>query len=132
MKPLIHKVFQISNRTRTALAAGSAWLAAGIGSASRGPECKRLALEPLEPRLPLSATGLTDFVAEPTGALSGKIVYTSAGHGWQWSDNLGRWATDRGDYNEILDKINREGISSLTEQEKRILEQASENLRRGS
>lgn len=33
------------------------------------------------------------------------------------------------DYNEILDKINREGIGSLTEQEKRILEQASENLR---
>ena len=59
--------------------------------------------EPLEPRLPLSGTGLTDFVAEPSGALTGKIVYTSAGHGWQWSDTLGRWATDRGDYNEIVE-----------------------------
>ncbi len=39
----------------------------------------------------------------PAGALTGKIVYTSAGHGWQWSDTLNRWATDRGDNNEIVE-----------------------------
>ncbi|MFT5465983.1 MAG: membrane associated rhomboid family serine protease [Verrucomicrobiales bacterium] len=32
------------------------------------------------------------------------------------------------DYNEILDKINREGISALTDEEKKILEQASEDF----
>ena len=30
-------------------------------------------------------------------------MYTSAGHGWQWSDTLNRWATDRGDNNEIVE-----------------------------
>jgi hypothetical protein len=34
------------------------------------------------------------------------------------------------DYNEVLDKINREGIGSLTPAERRILERASENLGR--
>jgi len=42
-------------------------------------------------------------LATPAGALTGKIVYTSAGHGWQWSDTLGRYATDRGDNNEIVE-----------------------------
>lgn len=36
----------------------------------------------------------------------------------------------KGDYNDVLDKINREGIGSLTPAERRILEQASENLGR--
>lgn len=35
-----------------------------------------------------------------------------------------------GDYNAVLDKINREGISSLTPRERRILEQASQKLNR--
>lgn len=35
-----------------------------------------------------------------------------------------------GDYNAVLDKINREGIASLTAHERRILEQASEKLSR--
>lgn len=33
------------------------------------------------------------------------------------------------DYNEILDKINREGIGALTEEERKALERASEELR---
>ncbi len=33
------------------------------------------------------------------------------------------------DYNAILDKINREGMSALTEEERRILEQASESMK---
>jgi N-acetylmuramoyl-L-alanine amidase len=42
-------------------------------------------------------------LATPAGSLSGRIVYMSAGHGWQWSDTLGRFATDRGDNNEIVE-----------------------------
>ncbi|MGE3240864.1 MAG: dockerin type I domain-containing protein, partial [Pirellulales bacterium] len=42
-------------------------------------------------------------LATPSGALTGKIVYVSSGHGWQWSDTLGRYATDRGDNNEIVE-----------------------------
>ena len=56
-----------------------------------------LAAERLEPRIALSADqGLVAVGSQPAGALAGKIVYTSAGHGWQWSDVLGRYATDRG------------------------------------
>ncbi len=36
--------------------------------------------------------------------------------------------TSVADYNEVLDKINREGIGSLTPEERRILQRASENL----
>ncbi len=64
---------------------------------------KRLRYEPLEPRLALAAEDLIDFVAQPSGSLEGKIVYTSGGHGWQWSDTLNRWATDRGDNFEIVE-----------------------------
>ncbi|MFM7245343.1 MAG: fibronectin type III domain-containing protein [Planctomycetaceae bacterium] len=57
----------------------------------------RLGIEHLEPRLALAAApGLVAVGSQPQGALTGKIVYTSAGHGWQWSDTLGRYATDRG------------------------------------
>jgi Fibronectin type III domain len=60
--------------------------------------------EPLEPRLALSvAPGLVEVGTQPAGDLSGKIVYTSGGHGWQWNSSLGRWATDRGDNNEIVE-----------------------------
>jgi len=54
-----------------------------------------MVFEPLEQRLALAA-GLVDVGAQPTGALTGKVVFTSAGHGWQWSDAVNRWATDRG------------------------------------
>ena len=54
------------------------------------------AVERLEPRIALSVTlGLVPAGEQPQGPLSGRIVYTSAGHGWQWSSTLGRWATDR-------------------------------------
>lgn len=38
-----------------------------------------------------------------SGQLSGKFVFTSAGHGWQYNTTLGRYATDRGDNNEIVE-----------------------------
>ncbi len=63
-----------------------------------------LAHERLEPRLALTAAqGLVAVGAQPEGALSGKIVYTSAGHGWQWSDTLNRFATDRGNLLSLVE-----------------------------
>jgi N-acetylmuramoyl-L-alanine amidase len=50
-----------------------------------------------------SADGGSAGLATPAGALTGKIVYTSAGHGWQWNSGLNRYATDRPDYNEIVE-----------------------------
>lgn len=41
-----------------------------------------------------------------------------------------QFSDPKADYNEVLDKINREGIGSLTPAERRILERASENLGR--
>ncbi|HDQ72827.1 MAG TPA: hypothetical protein ENN19_12135 [Chloroflexi bacterium] len=35
---------------------------------------------------------------QPVGALSGKTVYVSAGHGWQWSSATGKWRTQRPPY----------------------------------
>jgi autotransporter-associated beta strand protein len=52
--------------------------------------------ERLESRLALSvALGLVPTDAQPQGPLTGRVVYTSGGHGWQWNDTLNRWATDR-------------------------------------
>src|SRR5690606_36643195 len=59
--------------------------------------------EGLEPRIALAAAGLVPVGMQPEGPLSGKIVYTSGGHGWQWSSALNRFATDRGDNNEIVE-----------------------------
>lgn len=54
------------------------------------------AVEPLEPRQMLSAVpGMVPVGTQPSGSLSGKIAYISAGHGWQWNNTLNRWATDR-------------------------------------
>jgi hypothetical protein len=36
--------------------------------------------------------------AQPPGALSGKTVYVSAGHGWQWNSYVRRWRTQRPPY----------------------------------
>ncbi len=54
------------------------------------------AIETLESRIALSvALGMVPMGAQPPGPLTGRVVYTSAGHGWQWNDTLDRWATDR-------------------------------------
>ena len=46
---------------------------------------------------------------QPTGALTGKSVFISPGHGWYYSSALGRWATQRGNnYNIIEDFSNGE------------------------
>jgi len=54
------------------------------------------AIEALEPRIALSVSlGMVPVGSQPQGPLTGRIVYASAGHGWQWNDAVGRWATDR-------------------------------------
>ena len=40
-----------------------------------------------------------------TGFLTGKTIYVSQGHGWYWSDVLGRWATQRGNTNDIEEDL---------------------------
>jgi hypothetical protein len=76
---------------------------AGFSARERASDCRRVfAFETLEQRLPFAA-GMVDVGAQPTGALTGKIIYTSAGHGWQWSDAANRWATDRGNVSSLVE-----------------------------
>jgi hypothetical protein len=37
------------------------------------------------------------------GALAGKTVYVSAGHGWTWVDSLGSWRTQRGNTHDLVE-----------------------------
>ena len=61
--------------------------------------------ESLEPRIALSAAGLVPIGAQPTGPLTGKIVYTTGGHGieYEGGSTNGGWLTDRPDYSEIVE-----------------------------
>ncbi|HUQ08570.1 MAG TPA: N-acetylmuramoyl-L-alanine amidase [Kofleriaceae bacterium] len=38
-----------------------------------------------------------------TGALAGKTIYVSAGHGWVWDASLGRWRTQRGNTHDLVE-----------------------------
>src|SRR5689334_16061943 len=71
-----------------------------VGTPSRcralNPNRRRFAFETLEPRLTLAAAGLIATPQTYTGALSGKYVFTSGGHGWSW--NGSSYVTDRPDY----------------------------------
>jgi N-acetylmuramoyl-L-alanine amidase len=62
--------------------------------------------------------GKAVIAAEPgrrrDGALRGKVVYLSAGHGFSWTPELGRWATQRGNTNGIVeDLVSAEVIDQL-------------------
>jgi uncharacterized lipoprotein YddW (UPF0748 family) len=49
---------------------------------------------------------------QPQGALSGKTVWLSAGHGWYWSDTLNRWNTQRPNcYGIVEDFANAEAVN---------------------
>lgn len=49
---------------------------------------------------------------QPQGALSGKTVWLSAGHGWYWSDLLDRWNTARPNtYGIVEDFANAEAVN---------------------
>ena len=75
---------------------------------------KAPAPRPYEPPRADSGTAAA-LVGEPvaggvSGALSGKFIYLSPGHGWYWSDVLKRWATQRGNTHDIVeDFVNMEG-----------------------
>jgi hypothetical protein len=70
--------------------------------------------EGLESRRALSvAPGLVPEGGQPTGQLTGRIVYTSAGHGWEYSDVLGRWNTDRGNLGSLVEDFGNQDQFSL-------------------
>lgn len=61
-------------------------------------------------RAPSPALGGSPWVGAVDGALSGKVVYLSPGHGFYWSSKLGRWATQRPNtHNIVEDLVNAEG-----------------------
>ena len=50
--------------------------------------------------------------SRPQGALTGKAVWLSAGHGWYWSETLGRWNTQRPNcYGVVEDLSNAEAVN---------------------
>lgn len=64
----------------------------------------------------VAAAGLVTTPQTYSGTLNGKIVFTSGGHGWQWNTTLGRYATDRGDNNEIVEDFgNQEQMSAFAD-----------------
>ena len=49
---------------------------------------------------------------QPAGALSGKTVWLSAGHGWYWNSSLNSWRTQRGNYNGLVEDFsNAEAVN---------------------
>ncbi|WP_376792158.1 N-acetylmuramoyl-L-alanine amidase [Thermoflexus sp.] len=61
-----------------------------------------------EPLAPMSAAGQPPAYSRPQaqGFLSGKAIYLSAGHGWYWYAPGGRWLTQRGNTNGIVEDLN--------------------------
>jgi hypothetical protein len=84
------------DRAKHALASGS-FLAPARACDQPSPWRRRFAFEVLEQRLTLSAAGLVTAPQTYSGSLSGKIVYTSGGHGWNNAGGSG-WHTERPDY----------------------------------
>ena len=54
---------------------------------------------------PLGAVVPADAPGPRQGALAGKVVYVSAGHGFVWTTELGRWATQRPNTNDIVEDL---------------------------
>src|SRR5262249_5611344 len=42
---------------------------------------------------------------QAVGALSGKTIYVSPGHGWYWDTGLNHWTTQRGNANGIVEDL---------------------------
>lgn len=71
-------------------------------------------LETLEPRLLFSASGLVPVGAQPIGALTGNIVYVSAGHGFVANNTgNGSWTTQRGETFEIVEDLGNQDQMSF-------------------
>jgi hypothetical protein len=63
---------------------------------SRSSAPAACAIEALEARWLLAAP-----LPAPAGTLTGKVVYASAGHGWEW--NGSSWVTGRGETNDMVE-----------------------------
>ena len=68
-------------------------------------------LEPLEPRVLLSAAPLVEIGTQPAGALSDKIVYLHAGHGYTFSG--GSWQTQRDEFFELVEDFGNQDQMTL-------------------
>ncbi len=102
-------------RAKRALKSGS-FLARARLNSQPCPWRRTFAFEELEPRLTLAAAGLITTPQTYSGALSGKVVFTSGGHGWQYNTTLGRYATDRGNNNEIVEDFgNQEQMTAFAD-----------------
>jgi hypothetical protein len=56
---------------------------------------------------PLSVSGPPAYSRpQASGFLSGKAIYLSAGHGWYWYAPGGRWLTQRGNTNGLVEDLN--------------------------
>src|SRR5689334_9316173 len=62
-----------------------------------------LAAGPLSAASSFDARVMVAAPGQPAGALSGKIVYTSGGHGWTYHNASDQWYTQRGDNNEVVE-----------------------------
>ena len=69
-------------------------------------------LEPLEPRVLLSAAPLVEIGTQPAGALSDKIVYLHAGHGYTFSG--GSWQTQRDEFFELVEDFGNQDQMTST------------------
>jgi hypothetical protein len=107
----MHQMSDWYGRTKKAILASSKFFSGRPASVRSRVSRRAFAFEPLEPRLTLAAAGLVPVGVQPTGPLTGKIVYTSGGHGWDWNSSLNRWATDRPEYQLVEDFGNQEQMS---------------------
>lgn len=79
-------------------------------SASDPPVVRRARL----PRWAPAGGGLPQPRIDDTGALAGKTIYLSPGHGFTWTPSVNRWATQRGNTHDIVeDLVSTETLSQF-------------------
>ncbi|HEX4414419.1 MAG TPA: N-acetylmuramoyl-L-alanine amidase, partial [Lacipirellulaceae bacterium] len=83
-------------RAMLALSGGAAFRGGTHGPSRSSNGRRPFCFESLEPRLALTAVGLVTTPQTYSGALSGKVVFTSGGHGIGWTGSA--FATERPDY----------------------------------
>jgi N-acetylmuramoyl-L-alanine amidase len=78
------------------------------------PEAPPIPRKSNELREAMRSSVVTSAGARRTGALAGKVVYVSAGHGFTWDPGLERWTTQRGNTHDIVeDLVSAETINQL-------------------
>src|SRR3954468_4301041 len=102
-------------RAKRALQGGSILAPARL-NCRPNPWRRTFAFEELEPRLTLAAAGLITTPQTYNGVLNGKNVFASRGPRWHWNTTPGRYATDRGDNNEIVEDFgNQEQMTAFAD-----------------